>query len=172
MPSISREVSRSRRASAASGETNLYTPPRSELLIVAEPGRVRADLFRAMHTDETCVPESLAAVEKLLRRHGKPMTRTELIATLGASTQTIFYVMLGQRPFVELYSQVWGLIDRDVPGGDAAFDEALALLRPSWSRCSAITEEAVEAVRALSAHHRSWSRDTIVSAIRCARRQS
>ncbi len=131
-------------------------PPNSE--------RVRAPVSIPVH-----VADGLVLAEAALSREGKPMLRADLMLALGDAAQEAFYRMTGKRPFVEIDSRSWGLIERDVPGGNAAFDLALEMLRTMIPRAAAITDELVAQVCTLSDAHRAWSREMVATAVRCAR---
>ncbi len=58
---------------------------------------------------------------------------------------------------------MWGLVDRDVPGGEAAFDMAIAALEEK--QCTT-PECARVLIRDLSADHALWSEELAASAYR------
>lgn len=113
--------------------------------------------------------EGLTMAEQALREAGTPLDRGALAQKLGEMAQTVFYRMSGARPFVELDVRTWGLIDRDVPGGNAAFDQAVSELRATWGSQLNTSEAVIETVRTLSDEHAQWTREMIVAAIRYAR---
>jgi len=128
--------------------------------------RVRAAASIPVH-----VEDGLTLAEAALHREGKPMLRADLVLALGAAAQEALYRMAGKRPFVEIDSRTWGLIERDLPGGSEAFEVALETVRSTIPRTAAITDELVATVRALSDAHRAWSREMVATAVRCARSQ-
>jgi len=113
--------------------------------------------------------EGLALAESALRDAGTPLDRGVLSVRLGDAAQTTLYRMAGTRPFVELDARTWGLIERDLPGGDACFDAAVNFLRNSRGSDLNTSDPVITEVRALSADHARWTREMAVAAIRYAR---
>ncbi len=140
----------------------------------AAPGKVSsvrpAKKTRPATQVPAAAPQSdLFEAERVLREAGKPTSRVDLMSWLGERATPTLYRMSGTRPFVELAASHWGLIDRDVPGGDDAFDAAVALLREAGSQRGAISDAIEQAVRSVSNVHSAWTREMVVAALRYAR---
>ncbi len=106
-----------------------------------------------------------SAVEATLRHGGKPLTRAEvrLALNIPADDVQIFHAMVGRLPFVEVDHRRWGLVDRDVPGGVAAYEAAIVAI--GTARCTTPLA-AQAAVARLSGAHATWSREMVASAYR------
>lgn len=108
---------------------------------------------------------------RLLREHGAPMAREDLVAalckktTIPAGTITMY---LAQPPFINCESDQVGLLDRDVPGGAAAVTKALDRLAGALKRRArglAAAQVRAEVAR-LSKLHARWSVETCMSVLR------
>ncbi len=104
-------------------------------------------------------------IECALRCAGRPMTRAELRAALGLSPLdgSVFYALQGRLPFVEVDGRSWGLAERDVPGGLAAFHRAVCALRLAACRSHAA---ATSVVLALGGDLGAWTPEMAASAYR------
>ncbi len=117
------------------------------------------------HAAGVIAPHWYDDVEAALRYAGRPLTRSELRAALNipANDARLFHGMVGRVPFVEVSNRAWGLVDRDVPGGSAAFEAALIALDSDPCNTPA---RAYMIVRRVSAVHETWSQELMVSAYR------
>jgi len=110
-------------------------------------------------------PHAYDDAEAALRRAGRPLTRSELREALNmpANDARLFHGMVGRLPFVEVTGRTWGLVDRDVPGGRAAFEAALSAL--DSAPCNT-PDRARVLVGRVSAVQEARSHDLMVSAYR------
>jgi len=106
-----------------------------------------------------------SAVEATLRRAGRPLTRAEvrLALNIPADDAQVFHAMVGRLPFVEVDPRRWGLVDRDIPGGVAAYEAAIVAI--GAARCTTPLA-AQAAVARLSGAHATWTREIVASAYR------
>jgi superfamily I DNA/RNA helicase/mRNA-degrading endonuclease RelE of RelBE toxin-antitoxin system len=111
------------------------------------------------------------ALEKLLREAGAPVPRSTLLerleAQLGASEIALNQVF-GRPQFVRLGEDRVGLRSRDIPGGEAAAQEAADLIASVLARreLGLSAWQAHEQVVVLSAQHELWHRDLTLSILR------
>ena len=104
-------------------------------------------------------------VEAVLRDAGRPLTRSDLRAALklGAAESELLHGLVGREPFVEVDARRWGLIDRDLPAGEAGFRQALAAIHDADSKDA---ESAFMTVQKLSSLHATWTYEMAASAYR------
>jgi superfamily I DNA/RNA helicase len=111
------------------------------------------------------------ALEKLLRDAGAPVLRSTLLerleAQLGASEIALNQVF-GRPQFVRLGEDRIGLRSRDIPGGEAAAQEAADLIASVLTRreIGLSAWQAHAEVALLSAQHGRWHRDLTLSVLR------
>ncbi len=123
--------------------------------------RSKLDRDAALEREE----QRYRAVETVLRGAGRPLTRSELRAALEleADDSELFHGLVGREPFIEVDSRSWGLVERDLPDGEAGFERALAAIAAANSKDA---ESAFLTVQQLSSAHASWSYEMAASAYR------
>ena len=82
---------------------------------------------------------------------------------LPADETELLHGLVGREPFIEVDARRWGLIDRDLPGGEPALRLALEALGQANSKDA---ESAYLVVQRLSDQHASWSFEMAASAYR------
>ncbi len=131
-------------------------------------GRNRFSLLEAPDEGRIYYHEELA---RLLREHGGPMLRSDLIAELGKrTTLSDFAVTMSlTRPmFLRCDAEHIGLLDRDLPGGAPALAEALdhiASVLEHRQRGLGAAQVKTHVSR-LSAEHARWTEEMSMSALR------
>ncbi len=115
--------------------------------------------------------EQYRQVEAALRSAGLPLSRSELRTALAleAGESELLHGLVGREPFIEVDARRWGLIDRDLPGGEIGFRQALDAIRDANSKD---TESAYLTVQKLSRVHATWSYEMAASAFRVHKTQA
>jgi hypothetical protein len=107
---------------------------------------------------------------RVLRAHGGPMPRAELVAELRrriSADANMIHVYLSRPPFLRCDQSRYGLLERDLPGGKKALTKAadhMAALLGRRGRGLATAELRAE-LRLLGSVYAGWTREMCVSAL-------
>lgn len=107
---------------------------------------------------------------RILRAHGEPMADQTLLEAMAQEMSVmpgIIQQLAGVHPFLRFPGQRLGLVDRDLPGGDAARAHALDHLARRLTRRAPLDhQELALEVNGLSPDHARWTPSMCLAAVR------